>query len=84
MPSPGTSSGLQLMMRTNGTPAVTSAGKAMTLSSMITSGCTRSMIAFSCGSQNFAPFASSSQIGRVTVSSCSAVVLRNSGETSLM
>ncbi len=71
-------------MRTNGTPAVTSAGNASTLSSTMTSGRTRSMIAFSCGSQYFAPSTSASQIGRVTVSSCSAVVLRNSGETSLM
>ena len=42
-------------MRTNGTPAVVSAGKQLTLSSMITSGRCRSMICFNCGSQYIAP-----------------------------
>ena len=36
--SPRTSSGLQETMRTNGLPAVSSAGKVMTLSSTMTSG----------------------------------------------
>ncbi len=84
MPSPFTSSGLQETMRTNGLPAVSSAGKVMTLSSTITSGFTRSMIALSCGSQYFAPSMSASQIGLVTVSSCARVDLRYSGAVSRM
>ena len=71
-------------MRTNGLPAVSSAGKVMTLSSTMTSGRTRSMIAFSWGSQYLAPSISASQIGLVTVSSCSRVDLRYSGAVSRM
>ena len=52
MSSPGTSSGLHDTMRTNGAPGGDAApGSATTLSSTMTSGCTRAMISRSCGSQ---------------------------------
>src|SRR5262249_10713448 len=73
------SSGLQDTIRTNGTPAVTSAGTPTTLSSTMTSGRTRSTIARSWSWQYLAPPASSSQTGLIQVSSCSIVGLRNSG-----
>jgi hypothetical protein len=73
------SSGLQDTIRTNGTPAVTSAGKPTTLSSTMTSGLARSTIAESWSWQYLAPPMSSSQTGLIQVSSCSIVGLRNSG-----
>src|SRR3954466_13921756 len=79
---PFTSSGLHDTIRTNGTPAVVSAGNATTLSSTITSGRTRSMISSSCGWQNLAPSISSCQTGFTQVSSCSMVGLRNCGAVS--
>lgn len=71
--SPFISSGLRETIRTNGTPAVVSAGKHTTLSSTITSGRTRSTISFSRGSQYRAPEISSSHTGLIQVSSCSMV-----------
>ena len=74
-----TSSGLHDTIRTYGTPAVCSAGKATTLSSTITSGRVRAMISVSCGWQYLAPSISSSHTGLMNVLSCSIVGLRNSG-----
>src|SRR5256714_9270695 len=74
-----TSSGLQDTIRTNGTPAVTRAGKPTTLSSTMTSGLARSTIARSWSWQYLAPTVSSSQTGLIHVPSCSIVGLRNSG-----
>jgi hypothetical protein len=72
------SSGLQDTIRTNGTPAVTSAGKPTTLSSTMTSGGPvddRAELSW----QYLAPPVSSSQTGLIQVASCSIVGLRNSG-----
>ena len=66
-------------MRAHGTPAVDTAGKAVTLSVTITSGRTSSQISSIRSWAYLAPSASSAQIGMVTVSSCSMVGLRNSG-----
>ena len=63
MSGPFISNGWQLTMRTNGTPAVVSAGKQLTLSSMITSGRWRSMISFNCGSQYIAPSIKACHVG---------------------
>ncbi len=71
-------------IRTNGTPAVVSAGNATTLSSTMTSGRLRPMISRSCGSQYRAPSISACQVGAMNVSSCSMVGLRNSGAVSRM
>src|SRR5215470_15627409 len=71
------SSGLQDTIRTNGTPAVTSAGNPTTLSSTMTSGRTRSTIARSWSWQYLAPPASSSQTGLIQVSSWSIVAFQN-------
>ncbi|WP_344833824.1 hypothetical protein [Nonomuraea dietziae] len=75
---------MQETILTNFLPAVSSAGKVITLSSTMMSGRTLSMIALSCGSQYFTPSMSASQIGLVTVSSCSWVLLRYSGAVSRM
>ena len=71
------SSGLHDTMRTNGTPAVSSAGNATTLSSTITSGRVRSMISVSCCWQYRAPLISSSHTGLMNPASCSIAGLRN-------
>src|SRR5215472_14307567 len=71
-------------MRTNGTPAVSRAGKQTTLSSTITSGRTRRTISSSCGWQYLAPRISSAKTGLIQVSSCSMVGLRNSGAVCAM
>ena len=63
---------------------VSSAGKATTLSRTTTSGRVRSRISRSCGSQYRAPSTSACQVGRMNVSSCSTVGLRNSGAVSRM
>ena len=81
---PRTSSGLHDIMRTNGLPAVSSAGKQLTLSSINTSGRWRSMISCSCGWQYLAPSINACHVGCTNVDSCSMVGLRNSGEVSRM
>ena len=72
------SSGLQETIRTNGTPAVISAGNPTTLSSTITSGLVRRTISVSWSWLYRAPAISSSQTGLIQVSSCLIVGLRNS------
>jgi hypothetical protein len=79
MSGPFISSGWQLTMRTYGTPAVVSAGKQLTLSSMITSGRCRSMIVRNCGSQYIAPSISACHVGCTKPASCSNVEVRNTG-----
>ena len=78
------SSGLQETIRTNGLPAVISAGNVTTLSSTITSGLTRLMMSRNCGSQYIAPSMSACHVGLIKVSSCSIVGFRNSGDVSRM
>src|SRR5580704_12873875 len=73
------SSGLQETILTYGTPAVSRAGKEITLSSTMTSGRVRATISASCSWQYRAPLISSAQTGLIQVSSCSMVGLRNSG-----
>ena len=70
---------MQETILTNGTPAVSRAGKQITLSSTITSGRVRATISASCSWQYRAPLISSAQTGLIQVSSCSMVGLRNSG-----
>ena len=82
MPGPLISSGLHDTILVTGTPAVTSAGKAMTLSSTMTSGLVRAMISARRGWQYSTPSIRPCQIGLITVSSCSIVGLRNSGAVS--
>ena len=84
MSSPGTSSGLHDTIRTNGAPAVSSAGKRdhVVLDDDVGPGAAR--ISRSCGSQYRAPSTSACQVGWMNVSSCSRVGLRNSGAVSRM
>ncbi len=74
MSGPGTSSGLQDTMRTNGTPWVTSAGKRDDVvldDRRPAAGAPR--ISRSCGSQYRAPSMSACHVGCMNVASCSIV-----------
>jgi hypothetical protein len=72
------------MIRTQGAPLVTTAGKPTTLSSTITSGPTSAKISRSRGSTYQAPSTRACQVGAMNVSSWLIVGFRNSGAVSRM